>query len=171
MKIVKKISQSILVVIILIIGYSIIRENSPIDVVKGNLSYKPIPFTLEHTDDTICKMLIRSYSGSCQAINKNGDTYFFNDIGCMMIWLEGQKNRKNIELWAYTKDTNRWLNAKIAHYTTRDKTVIGYGFNAYEENSKESISFKEMRIRMLQGAHLLNPKVRKRLLDNRYNRD
>ena len=168
MKIIKIFSQLLLVVIVSIIGYSIIQKDNPIEVVRGNLSYRPIPFTLEKTDDTICKMLIRSYYGSSQAITKKGDTYFFNDIGCMMIWLEEQPHKQSIRLWVYTNDTNRWLNARLAHYTTRDKTVIGYGFGAYEKKNRDSISFEQMRSRMLKGENLLNPKVRKRLLENRY---
>jgi hypothetical protein len=168
MKVIKIFSQLLLVLILSIIGYSIVQEDNPIEIVKGNLLYKPIPFILEKTDDTICKMLIHSYYGSSQAITKNGDTYFFNDIGCMMIWLEEQPYKESIRLWVYTKDTKRWLNARLAHYTTRDKTVVGYGFGASERELKDSISFEEMRVRMLKEEHLLNPKVRKRLLKNRY---
>ena len=86
----------------------------------------------------------------------------------MMIWLEEQPYKESIRLWVYTKDTKRWLNARLAHYTTRDKTVVGYGFGASERELKDSISFEEMRVRMLKEEHLLNPKVRKRLLKNRY---
>jgi hypothetical protein len=164
----KIISRILFIIIIAILGYSLMQKNNPIEVVRGNLSYKPIPFTLEKTDDTICKMLIRSYKGSSQAIKENGDTYFFNDIGCMMIWLKEQPHRDKIKLWVYTSDTNRWLDAKLAHYTTQDRTVIGYGFSAYEEKLDKSISFDKMRERMDRDEHLLNPKVRKRLLENKY---
>jgi len=85
-----------------------------------------------------------------------------------MIWLEEQPHKESIRLWVYTNDTNRWLNARLAHYTTRDKTVIGYGFGAYEKKNRDSISFEQMRSRMLKGENLLNPKVRKRLLEGRY---
>jgi hypothetical protein len=166
--ILKRVSQIVFIAVVSIILYSILNEDNPIDVVSGNSSQKPIPFIVEKTNDTICKMLIRSYKGSCQAITKDGDTYFFNDIGCMMIWLKEQAHKNKIKLWVYTSDTNRWIDAKLAHYTTQDRTVVGYGFSAYEKKLKNSIDFNEMRERMNKDEHLLNPKVRKRLLENRY---
>jgi len=39
-----------------------------------------------------------------------------------------------------------------------------YGFGAREKKCKECINFDEMRIRMLRGENLTNPKIRKKLL-------
>ena len=167
-KLSKKLSIVLLLTILSIISYALFTQNDPISIVRGNYSYKPIPFRLENTNDIVCKMIIHTYQGSCQAITKEGDSYFFNDIGCMMSWIEGQKNQKNIKLWVYTKDTNRWIDAHLALYSTIDKTVVGYGFGASEEQYKNNISFDEMKLRMLQGRHLLNSKFRKRLLNERY---
>ncbi|NOZ91443.1 MAG: hypothetical protein GXO60_09185 [Epsilonproteobacteria bacterium] len=167
--IIRKVSILLLIATLSIILYSLIKKSNPVKIVRGNLSYKPIPFRLEETNDVVCKMLIRSYYGSSQAITKSGDTYFFNDIGCMMTWLEEQPNQKSIKMWVYTNDTHRWIDAKIAHYSTTDKTTLGYGFGAYEKKLKNQIDYNEMKLRMFRGENLLNPKIRKRLLENRYN--
>ena len=164
----KKLSKVLLLSILAIIGYALFKGDDPIVVVKGNFEYKPIPFELEATNDIVCKMLIRSYEGSTQAITQNGDTYFFNDVGCMMTWHQNQPHQKKIRLWVYTNDTHRWIDAKIAHYSTTNKTTLGYGFGAYEASRKGYIDYAQMQQRMAQEEHLLNPKVRKRLFEGRY---
>jgi len=156
-------------IIIGILLYSIIQKQEPVSVVKGNYDFTPLNFTLENTNDTICKMLIRERENSAQVILANGDTYFFNDPGCMILWIkEYKKNNKIAKLWIYTTDTHRWIDAKMAWYGIRDKSVMGYGFGAREKKCKGCIDFKEMRIRMLHNETLLNPVIRKRLLEDNY---
>ena len=39
-----------------------------------------------------------------------------------------------------------------------------YGFGAYENAIKESVLFDEMRLKMLRGENMTDPKVRQKLL-------
>ncbi len=39
-----------------------------------------------------------------------------------------------------------------------------YGFGVHEDKKKGYIDFKEMRLRMLRGENMTNPKIRKKIL-------
>jgi len=41
---------------------------------------------------------------------------------------------------------------------------MGYGFGSRERETNTTISFEEMRLRMLRGENLSDPKIRKKLL-------
>ena len=164
----KYIAYILFLLVAIILGYSMYQKQDPIWIIKGNYDMRPLNFELENTNDTISKMLIRDRENAAQAILANGDTYFFNDPGDIILWLKDKSVGANIKLWIYTIDTHRWIDAKIAWYGIRDKTVMGYGFGAREHRCKECISYEQMRLRMLHDETLLNPIVRKRLLENDY---
>lgn len=162
------ITYILLFCVVTIIGYSSYLSDEPISVIHSNNSHTPLNFALNKTNDTISKMLIRERQNSCQVILKNGDTWFFAEPGDMILWLKEKNIGKNIYQWVYTVDTNRWIEVHLAWYGIRDKTVMGYGFAAREKRSKDSISYEEMRRRMLHGETLLNPRIRKHLLEDLY---
>jgi YHS domain-containing protein len=156
------------VLIVGILLYFMFQKHDPVSVVQGNYDRKPLAFVLTQTNDVVCKMLIRSYDNSAQAVDTEGETYFFNDPGCMVLWLREQPNRAQIRLWIHTLDTHRWIDARRAWYGIKEKTVMGYGFGAREKQKRGSIGFEEMCRRMLRGETLLDPKVRKSLLEDDY---
>jgi len=153
-----------------LIAFSIYKSDEPVSVIRGNKLGYPLPFTLNKTNDTISKMLIRSYENACEVVKESGDTYFFAEPADMILWLKEQPIGEKMKLWVYTIDTKRWIDANLAWYGVRDKTIMGYGFGAREGKTKESIDFKEMRRRVLHNETLLNPKIRKRLLEDNYER-
>lgn len=62
-----------------------------------------------------------------------GDTYFFNDIGNVLLWLGRQKDQNEVVVsWVYAQDTARYVLAKDAWYSRVEITPMGYGFGAYE---------------------------------------
>ena len=151
-----------------VLSFSLYQRDEPVWVVKGNHAMKPLNFELDHTNDTISKMLIRQRENSAQAVGEDGCTYFFNDPGDLILWLKDQSVGASIKLWVYTLDTHRWIDARIAWYGVRDQTVMGYGFGARQHRCSACISFKKMQLRMLHDETLLNPVIRKRLLEDNY---
>lgn len=128
---------------------------------------KPVPIKLGVTMDPECGMEVEKMVHSSEVILKNGKTFVFDDPGCMIKWLhKNNYDPKKIKLWVYSDDTHRWIDAKKAKYTLTDSTPMHYGFGAYEKNdtNKTLIDFNEMRLRMLRGENLTNPKIRKKLL-------
>jgi hypothetical protein len=154
--------------VVVIIGYALAQRDEPVWVVRGNYAMEPLDFKLNHTNDPISKMLIRQRENAAEAVGEDGRTYFFNDPGDLILWLKDQPVGARIKLWVYTIDTHRWIDARIAWYGIRDRTVMGYGFGAREQRCDECISFDQMRLRMLHDETLLNPVIRKRLLEDHY---
>jgi hypothetical protein len=156
------------IAIIFILLYSLMQKHDPISIIKGNTEQRPLVFILKDTNDIVCKMLIRSYTNSAQIVDEKGNTHFFNDPGCMILWFHEQSNKKYMKLWVYSLDTKRWINARFAWYGVRDKTIMGYGFGAREKKKEGAIGFQEMYHRMIHDETLLDPKIRKSLLEDSY---
>jgi len=128
---------------------------------------KPVAIKLGVTMDPECGMEVEKMRHASEVILKDGRTFVFDDPGCMIKWLhKNHYNTNNVKLWAYSDDTKRWIDAKKAKYSLTDSTPMHYGFGAYEKNNtkKKLISFDEMKLRMLRGENLTNPKIRKKLL-------
>lgn len=164
----KKLTYILIFLIVLIVSYSLYSSQEPVSVVHNNTTYHPISFTLKKTNDTISKMLIRDYENACEVVLQNGDTWFFAESADMVLWLKTQPIGTKKHLWVYTIDTHRWIDATIAWYGIRDKTVMGYGFGARERRVGDAIDYEEMKKRVLHSQTLLNPKVRKKLLQDNY---
>jgi len=92
-------------------------------------------------------------------------TYIFDDVGCLVLWIEQIKaNREAIKMFVFAKDTHRWIDAQKAFYSLKDETPMGYGFGGYEKSQAEFIDFETMRLKMLRGENMADPKIRKMLL-------
>lgn len=131
------------------------------------LNHKKEP--LEVKDNTVqcpvCFMYIVGKDYTAQAVSEDKKTHFFDDVGCLVLWVEEYAKDKDVVQWVYTLDTKRWIDATKAYYSVDDmKTPMEYGFGAYEKRQEGFIGFEEMRLRMLRGETLLNPKIRKKIL-------
>ncbi len=164
----KKILTPLLVVALLAtvatILLSMAKKDSPIVIVVGNLDKKPLPIKLNKTNDTQCAMLIKSEKNAAEVIDSDGRTWFFDDPGCMVLWLKDKKWKDKATLWVHTIDTNRWIKANDANFGVTDHSEMHYGFGARERGSSKTISFKQMQLRVLRGETMANPKWRKKLL-------
>ena len=150
--------------IIAMIVISMAQEEQPVTIVKGNMEMKALPIKLNFTNDTQCKMLINSEKNVAEVVAPDGRTWFFDDPGCMVLWLEGKSFKNEAKLWVHSIDTQKWVNAKEAHYGITDHTAMHYGFGARENGTDKTIDYPEMRLRMLRGENLTDPKIRKKLI-------
>ena len=164
----KKILPLLVILVILsitaVVFVSMAKSEQPVTVVKGNTQMKPLPIKINFTNDPYCKMLITKKSNTLQVVSPDGKTWFFDDPGCMVLWLKDKSFKDEAKLWVHTIDTKKWIDAKKAAYGVKDKTPMHYGFGAREKKTKESIDFNEMELRMYRGENLSNPKIRKKLL-------
>ncbi len=154
----------IIAVIIIIVITSISKQNPMITTQEGNTKKLPIEIIPNHFHDIECAMTIESEINSAQAISPSGKTWFFDDVGCLMKWLEDKSFKDEAILWVYAKDSKTWIDAKKAWYVLTDKTPMKYGFGAREKRGKNSIDFEQMQLKMLRGENLTDPRVRKKLL-------
>ncbi len=163
-KIIPLIVILLMLAIIATIFVSMAKEDQPVTIVKGNMEMKALPIKLNHTNDTQCAMLIKTNYNAAQVAAPDGRTWFFDDPGCMALWIEDKPFRNEAKLWVHTIDTKQWIDAKKARFGITDRSVMGYGFGSRERDFNQTIDFEEMRLRMLRGENLADPKIRKKLL-------
>lgn len=167
---IKKIAPiAILLTVIIILIYSTLTNNKLITVVKGNIEMKPLAIKINKTNDVECGMLIKTNRNAAQTAVPDGRTWFFDSLGCLVLWMEDKDFKDDAKYWVYAMDAKRWIDAREAYFTVADMEELLYGFGAREKRSDQTINFKEMRLRMLRGEHLGNIKMRKKLLGNKYN--
>jgi len=123
---------------------------------------------LEFKDNTVtcalCGMYLVGKKHTAQIITSDLKTHFFDDIGCAIVWLKEHKiEPETITFWVFSHESNRYIDAQKASYTFTEETPMLYGFVAYESPKEGMIDFQEMRLRMLRGETMSDPKIRQRL--------
>ena len=163
------IKKVILVVLPLIVigGLLFYKLESNRDVANElNKEKVPIKIVPNKMQDPQCHMYLSKDEFSMEVITKDLKTHFFDDPGCAILWMKAQNIDPNrVTIWAYSMDSKKWIDAKKAYYSISDfETPMHYGFGAYEKDKKGFIDFNEMRLRMLRGENMTNPKIRKKIL-------
>jgi hypothetical protein len=151
----------IAVLIILLLSFG--TDEGTRFVYKDNTQHKVIEIKPKEYQCSECNMDIEELDYMAELIAQNGNTYFFDDIGCVVLWLKNH-HPKIAKLVTRTLDTHRWIDAKEAWYTRTASTPMGYGFAAYEHPKEGMIPYEEMKLLMLQGKNLHDPFVKKQLL-------
>jgi len=152
------------IAIVVILVFVKISNQSALDIDNNKkiaLDFKPNKIQCPQ-----CNMFLVKKKYTAQAITTDNKTHFFDDPGCLVLWIEeNQKtSEKDIVKWVYTLDSKKWINAEKAFYSISDKTPMNYGFGAYEKEDKNYISYDEMKLKMLRGENMTNPKIRKKIL-------
>ncbi len=63
-----------------------------------------------------------------------------------------------------TKDSKKYIDARMAWFSRTETTPMGYGFGAYEIKKDGLISFEEMLLKVLRNEDLRNPYIKKELI-------
>lgn len=150
---------SVFIVLLLSLG----TDDGARYVYKGNKIYQPVTVKSGQYQCSECNMDVKEIQYMAELVTKEGDTYFFDDIGCLVLWMKN--HHPNIEKrFTQTLDTHRWIEVESAWYTRMADSPMGYGFGAYEKRQEGFVSYEEMKLLMLQGKHLHDPFVKKSLL-------
>lgn len=164
---IKKAILVILPIIVLagLIYYKIVQNRNILDV--NNQDKIPLEFKDNKIQCPVCKMYLVGKPFTVQIITKDYKTHLFDDPGCAVLWMEKNKiNKNDVVIWAYSIDTKKYIDAKTAHYSIYDDVdPMHYGFGVYENNKKSFIDFDAMRLKMLRGENMTNPKIRKKILE------
>ncbi len=162
--------------------------------ISGNYTGKPLEMEFGKFLCSDCTMMIKKYKFSAQVILPNEETYFFDDIGCMIRWLDKQEDKEKIKVFVYTLDTRTYIDPKDALFSRIETTPIGYGFGAYDANqtkkrayyfdilvgaesyeirpyAKEKLSYEQVKLLVLRGETLLNPIIKKEVLGDKLDAD
>jgi len=140
------------------------EKQNMIAVKEDNFKKLPLEIKIGKYQDSDCGMVIEDLKYASEVITPSGKTHFFHDHGGFVHWLKDKKFKDDAVIWVMTVDTKRWIKAQDAHYSINDKTPMGYGFGAYEKDDDSKIDYETMKLRMLRGETLNNPKIRKQIL-------
>jgi nitrous oxide reductase accessory protein NosL len=99
-----------------------------------------------------CKMAISDKHYVSQIVNpKDAKRYFFDDIGCAILWMQEQNITWEQEAFIYVANAKNgeWLDAKKAVYSDKANSPMRFGFAAHFEKSENSdveyFSFEEVK--------------------------
>jgi len=165
----KKITPILIIVVIVALIVALFLSLGSVQkmvvIKEGNLKKVPLKMEINKCQDSFCGMVISDLTYASQVVAPDGKTWFFHDHGDFVEWLKDKPFAKDAVIWVRSRDTNRWIDGRKAFYTFNETTPMGYGFGAYEKKGKGMIDFKTMRLRVLRGETMRDPKIRKQLLD------
>ena len=130
---------------------------------RGNTAHKAIEIKAGEYSCATCNMDVKALDYAVQAVTENGDTYFFDDMGCLLKWLKSA-GKKVAKVYVRTLDTHRWIEAQKAHYSRIAPSPMGYGFGAVEADKAGLVSYETVQALMAKGETLRDPAVKKKLL-------
>ena len=97
-----------------------------------------------------CKMAVSDRKFATEIVDpKTKKHYYFDDIGCAVLWLEEEKIpwRDEAIIWVKDAKSGEWLDAKKAIYYDEGLTPMAYGILAYSKSTfpkgKKSIDFQK----------------------------
>jgi copper chaperone NosL len=153
----------LLMAIVAVVIVSVDRRQGYVTIHTGNTERRPVPMEPNRYQDTQCAMLIEDIDQAAQAVDARGRTWFFDDVGCLALWLEDRRD-DDLVLWVRTRDTGEWIDARRAWYSRDSQTIMEYGFAPHESALTGFVDFDTMVRMMFRGENLTNPYVRKALL-------
>ncbi len=114
----------------------------------------PVPIRYGRETFEICSMIISDPRFAAEIRGGPGRRiHKFDDIGDAINWLEKQpwKDAPETEIWVRDVTTGKtWLDARKAHYLTGQVSPMDYGFGAVADARPGTVSFAEMRKRVLK---------------------
>jgi len=150
--------------IIVALFLSLAKIQNMVVIKEGNLQQIPLKIVLHKYQDSDCGMVIDDLTYSSEVVAPDGKTWFFHDHGGFVHWLEDKPFKESAVIWVMSKDTHKYIDGRKAFYSLNDITPMGYGFGAYEKRQEGFVDFATMRLKMLRGETMNNPKIHKRLL-------
>ncbi len=153
------------VVVIVFIFLSLGKTQHMVVIKEGNLKQLPLTIELHKFQDSYCGMIIDDLKYASQVVAQDGKTWFFHDHGDFVLWLENKPFKESAKIWVMSRDTHKWIDGREAYYSRDETTPMGFGFGAYEKNQKGLVDFEQMRLFILRGETMQDPKIRKILTD------
>jgi nitrous oxide reductase accessory protein NosL len=89
-----------------------------------------------------CKMVISAPNYTAQVVNPtNGEHYFFDDLGCAVLWLKESNVTWADKAAFYITDaaSGKWLDARKIGYSDGANTPMRFGFAAHEHGGNFTI--------------------------------
>lgn len=89
-----------------------------------------------------CMMLVSDKRYAAQVVDATGEHKYFDDIGCMVLWMETHKAER---AWARAA-SGAWVDARTAKYVHGARTPMDFGF---EVSAADGVTFDAVRAAVL----------------------
>jgi hypothetical protein len=130
----------------------------------GNEEQLPVDFVWDREACEECKMALSDRHYAAQVVDAKGQAYFFDDIGCAILWLQRQPWQDNARTWVNDVRTAHWIEAQKANWIAGDpQTPMGYGFAATLSPVENALDYERVKKRMLSGKTLVKENLKKHL--------
>jgi hypothetical protein len=130
----------------------------------GNEEQLPVDFVWDRVACEECKMALSDPHYSAQVIDPNGRAFYFDDIGCAILWLRRQPWKDKARTWVNDVKTTEWIEAQKTNWISGDpQTPMGYGFAATLSAVENALDYETVKKRMVSGKTLVNENLGKHL--------
>jgi copper chaperone NosL len=151
-------------IVMLVVTRSEKTQNKTI--VMGNTSHQAMEIESGNYQCAKCGMGMNNSHDAAQAVADDGRTWFYDDVGCLAIWINQIDESESFTVWVFARDTQSWINGRTAWYSRTDETPMRFGFAAYSKRKSDHIDYAEMLELISQGKSLKDPETRELLLGN-----
>lgn len=103
----------------------------------GAPKFEPVEIATEDMC-ALCKMAISEKQYAAEFINRDGDVFKFDDIGCMANYVAEKKVEDVAAYYVVDLDSKQWLKAEEANFVSSPKfhTPMGGGMVAFKDKSR-----------------------------------
>lgn len=129
---------------------------------SGDSGTGPAQVRWDRTTCDRCRMLLSDHKHAAQVRLNEAEgrsrVYFFDDIGCALIWLENRPERRQAagEIWVNDWRDGQWLDARRAFYVSGQTTPMEYGLGAQANPVPEALDFAAARNHVFAVEHRFN---------------
>lgn len=122
---------------------------------SGQEATGPVDVRWDRETCTRCAMAVSDRHSSAQVrgapAGQRTRVYTFDDIGCAVIWLDGQswKDDARTAIWVTDHRTGQWLDARTATFVAGKRSSMGYDLGAQQEAAPAGMDF----VRAVQHIH------------------
>ncbi len=104
---------------------------------EGKIDLGPKEVNYERDECERCAMMMGDKLFVAQVVSQeNGKTYFFDDIGCAVLWLNSGDAHplklENVNIYVNNPENDKFVDAKEAVYTTDMPSPMSYNFLAHD---------------------------------------
>ena len=104
----------------------------------GASKFEPVEIAAEDMC-ALCKMAISEKQYAAEFLDRDGDAFKFDDIGCLENRLKTRQNRRDIAaLYVVDYDSRQWVNAEQAYFVRSEefKTPMSGRVVAFKDRSR-----------------------------------
>ncbi|MCP3668425.1 MAG: hypothetical protein GY696_39065 [Gammaproteobacteria bacterium] len=122
-----------------------------------------------------CRMVLSDRVHSAQIRifpkdKKRSKVLWFDDIGCVALWLEGKpwQDDPKTELWVQDHRNGQWIDARSATYVKGHQTPMEYGLGAQSDEVAGGFDYEQAKVHIFdieQRFNLQQKKLKERLLE------